>query len=204
MLAFLRGLPNDASKHKLPTSFRKDLMWWDTYLVQYNGVSMMAVENWSKPDSVMACDACLPGAGGVCDSQVFHCVFHKFVADQNLHINALELLTIMVCVKLWSRRWRGLRIQINCDNQSSVLALNSGHCKDVLMQSCLREILYVAAVHEFEVRGVHIPGITNRLPDLLSRWDVVGNRVRFAELTKGEKVDFVSVSDKLFRFTHTW
>ncbi|CAG2215069.1 unnamed protein product [Mytilus edulis] len=34
------------------------------------------------------------------------CVFPDFIVQQNLHINALELLSVIVCLKLWGQRGR--------------------------------------------------------------------------------------------------
>ena len=33
---------------------------------------------------------------------------------------------------------------------------------------------YLAAINEFEVRAVHVPGVSNCYVDLLSRWDSFG------------------------------
>jgi hypothetical protein len=40
------------------------------------------------------------------------------------------------------------------------------------MQNCLRELCFVEATHEFEVRAKHIAGEENRLADYLSRWHI--------------------------------
>ena len=71
-------------------------------MVEYNGVSMLSVEEWSQPDKVLASDACLVaiGAGGWFNGSYFHCKFSTFIQSQSLHINALELLTILVCIKV--------------------------------------------------------------------------------------------------------
>ena len=50
--------------------------------------------------------------------------FPQFIKDMQLHINALELLTIMVMLKLWGRNWRGKRVMLSCDNYTSVLVLS--------------------------------------------------------------------------------
>jgi hypothetical protein len=33
-----------------------------------------------------------------------------------------------------------------------------------------KELCFIAAIHEFEVRAVHLPGSENRIADFLSRW----------------------------------
>lgn len=61
---------------------------------------------------------------------------------------------------------------IFCDNEASVQVLNTGHSRDSFMQKCLREICYVASVFQFHVRARHIEGVSNRLADCLSHWDL--------------------------------
>jgi hypothetical protein len=100
MLEFLRSFRGE-SVLPLPREFVKDLQWWSKFMVEYNGVSMMSVEEWSKPDEILASDACLVGAGGWYNGNYFHCNFPDFIQNQGLHINALELLTVIVCMKLW-------------------------------------------------------------------------------------------------------
>ena len=69
--------------------------------------------------TVVETDACLTGCGGICGLYFFHTVFPQFISVQELHINALELLTILIACKIWGKYWKGKRIQINCDNSSS-------------------------------------------------------------------------------------
>ena len=53
------------------------------------------------------------------------------------------------------------------------------------MQECLREISFLAAQWEFEIRALHIPGVQNDIPDMLSRWEWKPEFLReFLEETK--------------------
>jgi hypothetical protein len=183
----------------------KDLYWWLTFLPSYNGVSMMMIEEWTVPDGMFACDACLLGCGGWMCGEYFHCVFPASIRQLQLHINCLELLTIMVCVKVWGRLFSGKRIKVLCDNMTSVSALNSGAIRNTFMQKCLREICFIAATFEFDIRGAHIQGIDNRLPDLLSRWtlhDSYGEQ--FRAQTRQFVLHEVHVDDNMFQFLHDW
>ncbi len=36
------------------SEIRKNVEWWATFIVQYNGVSMMPMEDWSQQDVVVA------------------------------------------------------------------------------------------------------------------------------------------------------
>lgn len=173
LLTFLRSIfSQPEQRFTLPEYIKGDLRWWQVYLPEYNGVSMMFIENWSQPDEILATDSCLNGCGGVLGSEYFHSKFPSFIQEQNLHINALELLTIVVALKVWGSKLRGRRIMVLCDNISSCLVLNKGITRCQFMQTCLREICYLSAVFEFEIRAKHIKGVENRLPDLLSRWDL--------------------------------
>ena len=61
---------------------------------------------------------------------------------------------------------------IYCDHSSSVTVVNSGACRNSFMQSCLREISFLAASYEFVLKCRHLTTVENRLADLLSRWDL--------------------------------
>ena len=147
------------------------LVWWSQCVERFNGKSIILETLWEKPDAVIATDACLQGGGGVnWSSQVFfHVQFPKDLAA--VHINALELVTLVVAVKLWGADCHGMRVQVKCDNSATVEVVNSGRSRDEIMLSWLRELAYWCAWHECQVRAVHISGKSNRLPDLLSRWD---------------------------------
>jgi hypothetical protein len=71
---------------------------------------------------------------------------------------------------MWGKHYMGKKVVAYCDNEASVTVLNTGFSRDMFMQSCLREICYLAAVHGFEGRSRHIVGFENRAADYLSRW----------------------------------
>jgi len=204
MLEFLRGYKDESSR-VVSDEFLQDVKWWSKFVVQYNGVSMMPMSDWSNPDEILASDACLVGAGGWFNGKYFHCSFPEFIQSQSLHINALELLTVIVCFKLWGQYLKGQRIVIDCDNKVSVDVINSGRAKDKFLLKCLRELVWLAATFEFEIKARHIPGVTNRLPDLLSRWCLSSHaQQEFFRLTKGIQLSQCVIQDEIFRFSHDW
>ena len=172
ILALLGKLRHNHHHANLTAEFRKDLVWWRRFLREYNGVSMINIAKWTSPDAVFSTDACLAGCGGVCDDQYFYGVFLPFLSEQNLDISSLELLTTVVALKLWGARWTGLRITVRCDNEAAITVVNTGRCRNLFMNSCLREICF-AALHEFEVCALHVPGVSNHFADLLSRMGFV-------------------------------
>jgi hypothetical protein len=61
-------------------------------------------------------------------------------------------------MKTGRKQFGGKKVLVYCDNEASVKVLNSGFTKDEFMQCCLREICFIAATHEFEIRAKHIAG----------------------------------------------
>lgn len=143
---------------------------WLRFIHVYNGVSIIPTSAWSSPDAVFATDACLSGCGGLTCHQFFHIEFPRKVKDKFPSIHHLEVLAILLAARLWGSQWRGLRLLVYCDNAAVVSSLNSGRVQDSILAACLRELWFLAASHEFELRAVHLSSAANRLADLLSRW----------------------------------
>jgi hypothetical protein len=203
LLNWIRTIKSQSPVH-IPAEVLLDVKWWLNFLPVYNGVSMMPMVDWSQPDEILATDACLIGCGGTCGNEFYHAVFPEFIQRQSLHINALEMLALVVGLKLWKKKLRGARLMIHCDNEASVTILNSGATRDVFLQGCLREIVLLAAVGEFEVRAKHIPGVKNRIPDLLSRWEIVQSAAKQLAQIQGAPRKAIQASEDLFKFTHEW
>lgn len=72
----------------------------------------------------------------------------------------------MAALKLWGPTLCGKRFILHCDNNNSVMALNSGHSRTLGMQLCLLEVWFLSAHHYMTT--VHIPGHHNTLVDHLS------------------------------------
>ena len=201
LLEFLSGLPR-RGKVLLTDDCRKDLRWWHRFLEQFNGVRMIPLGPWSQVDQVVASDACLTGCGALCVPQFFHALFPEAIVALRLHINELELLTLAVALKVWAPLLRGKRVKLHCDNQVSVEVLTHGRSKNKFLLACLREVMWVTACFEFEICAVHIPGVENRLPDCLSRWDKMSQE--FLDRTMHLKLSEVEVPQELFAFSCDW
>ena len=120
--------------------------------------------------TLFSTDACSLGCGGLSQSQYFHVQFPQEVLAWFSEIHLFEALTILVALRLWGHLWAGCCIQVFCDNTAVVSALTSGKVKDQSLAALLRDIWYLAASHDFELRAVHLPGEENRAADLLSHW----------------------------------
>jgi hypothetical protein len=173
-----------------------------------NGISMMPDDHWSTPDGVFATDACMQSFGGFmgCCKSFFYGFFPDKFRDKPKvwHISCLELLTVVVAVKLWFQRLRNLRILIRCDNKPACDVINFGRAHDPILQSCVRELVFLCAQGGFQVKALHIEGKQNRGPDWLSRFhQSSSNLLSFHELV-GPGFDRITVTDDLFEFSHDW
>ena len=209
MLSLLRSMDNCTNHVFITEEFKKDIIWWLTYLPQFNGISMIPDTNFTAPDAVFSCDACITGCGGirlVKDSVLyFHTEFPDFIQALKLHINALELLTIIVACKLWGSEWSGKSINIYCDNMASVIVINSGRSRDKFMLQCLRELCYISAIGQFKIRAIHLNTKQNRPADILSRWHLdVKNPQEFKHRFKDFELVHHTVPENQFKFSHTW
>ena len=94
---------------------------------------------------------------------------------------------------------------MHCDNEVAVTVINTGRSHNNFLLSCLREIELLAARHEFEIRGNHIPGVENRISDALSRWDI---DPKFEQVFRDQVKDLEPkecfVYDGLFEFLADW
>lgn len=107
----------------------------------------------------------------------------------------------MVALKFWGASLRGQRLVLQCDNENSVLAINSGRSRSLGMQLCLREIWFLSSTGDFELVETHILGITNTVADHLSRWHLsLIRHERFLDLTAGVDTFHVFCPPLLFDF----
>ena len=178
--------------------------WWMQFINVYNGVSLIPTQSWSAPDSIFSPDVCLTGCGGMSSEQYFHVEFPPQVLLRFTAIHLLEALPIVIALRLWGHLWRGRRIMVHCDNFSVVSSLNSGRVRDKLLAVFLREIWFLAAVHEFELRACHLSSSENRGADLLSHWHLNSSFQKEFFSTYGSLgLQPVSVSVDMFQLSDT-
>jgi hypothetical protein len=207
LLNWLRSI-NEFHPHKeieIPSYVRQDLLWWEKFLSQYNGISIMLYEDWSKPDEIFSTDSCLSGCGGFFNGRFFHSEFSEQIKRRELDIGMLELITVIVALKLWGIYFRGKRIIVYCDNLSVCQILNTGRSRSEGFQNGLREVCYLTAINECEIKAVHLSSEENRIADSLSRWHL-GKKYQddFKLLTKNSDIIECKVSKEMFEFLNNW
>jgi hypothetical protein len=100
LLTWLKTFGGQNVSKKIPKYVKLDLVWWSTFLIIYNGVSMMFLQDISTPDCILSYDSTLVGCAGLCGDLYFHKIFPRFIQKKRLHINALELRCLVVSLKL--------------------------------------------------------------------------------------------------------
>ena len=202
MLELLRNT-KDGEYFCISSEFKKDLLWWQKFASQFNGVIMMGDVRWSQPDEVIATDASLSGLGGMATmGRYYHCSIPTFLSQ--VHISVLETAAVVIAIKMWGHELAGKRLLIQCDNSSTVALLNSGKSKDTLMLAWLRELLFHASQFQIQINAVHIEGVINRIPDMLSRWNSLSNRLAFDEYISGRNYSNTVIPVEAFEFQHSW
>ena len=83
LLNWLREIyGKDSHEIEIPEEVRKDLNWWDRFLVAYNGISIMIYDDWSSPDEIFSTDAYLTGIGGYFQGAYFHKGLPEFILGE--------------------------------------------------------------------------------------------------------------------------
>ena len=88
---------------------------------------------------------------------------------EELDITKKEMVTVMAAVKHWFKDLANLKVKIYVDNQACVALLNYGVTRSPFLAACLREIFYVLANYNIELRAEYITSKNNCLADLCSR-----------------------------------
>ncbi|CAC5361191.1 unnamed protein product [Mytilus coruscus] len=203
VLNFLREFSNNDQVLDVSNELRGDMLWCSKFLLTYNRISIISLEEWTEPDLFFSCDACLTGFGGMSGSEYFHCEFPEFVSEHNFYINALELLTVIVCLKVWAIKRK--KICIYCDNNVSVQFINKGRTRSRILQSCLRDLVFVCAVQQSEIKAIHVSSKDNQVADLLSRWNLSPSfQEEFKNCLEYSSRVEVNADPSLFRFQHDW
>ena len=97
--------------------------------------------------------------------------FPPAILALTLHINALELLNVVVTVKLWATRLQGLNVKLYSDNTACIAAINNKSSSNVNMQCCLRKLWLILPVHDISLVVHHVPSKENSIADSLSCYD---------------------------------
>ena len=153
---------------RLSQEFRADLSWWDTFIVEWNGVSLLRSHIHQPPAVSIFTDASGGWGCGATDGELwFQCAWEEHW--QEVNIATKELVPIILAVGTWGRRWAHCHVRFRSDNMAVVEILKARTSKDATIMHLLRCLHFLCAAFSIRISATHIPGVDNTAADALSR-----------------------------------
>ena len=163
---------------RLNKAFQSDLLWWDVFLEDWNGVSAVSSLHRGSPSSVLTTDASGGWGGGAFSSQGEWFNLQWPDSWRAVHITIKELAPIVIACAMWGPGWRGKTVLCRCDNAAVVAILRSGTSKHPMAMHLMRCLFFFTAFYQIYLVASHLPGKMNTAADALSR----GNPSLFLQL----------------------
>ena len=150
---------------------RKDIRWWDCFLLSWNGVSIIQSSPVLTDDLTLFTDTSGSlGFGALYKTHWFPC---RWPANmEKFNIAYKELFAVVVALQVWGSEFVDKQIVVLTDNQSICDAWRSRSARDPELMRLFRFMFFNAASLNFNVMLQHIPGHYNHFADLLSRLQV--------------------------------
>ena len=201
LISWIRGMDRKKN-YVIPQEARKDIAWWGRFAAGFNGVALLWMHKEPHTDQVIATDACKKGYAGTYGQQYYRARFPE--NNRSLNIAVQELLAVMVALKVWGHQLSGLYFWIHVDNEAVATILNTGGSRDPQLQDILREIALIAARQGFVIKAWHISGISNIIPDWLSRWHQLDARRQFIQHARDKGLKRVRVPCSMLKLNNKW
>ena len=203
IIALVRTLKAQRDKAKMVYDIKKDILWWDTFIEQFNGIEYMTDENI---DISIYGDA-QPTGGGAWNPDTRECFtvpFPAHMASSDVPIHVKEFWIVIVSIRLWGDKWMGRTIQIFCDNDAVVDVINYQKPKDIVMQELLREFLFLVCNYKFAPILSKIKSKENDVADYLSRNQDQEDNRRYFEKKNLDLPEFKTIPDNWFEYSADW
>ena len=203
IIAESKSLSTQKQKSVLSEEIKKDLLWWYTYLLVFNGTELLI------PDTVqvqIAGDACPTGLG-CCNFEVkeyFSRKFPRTLCDPKIPIHIKEFICVIISARIWGESWTGKRVEIFCDNDSVCDVISFLKPKDSEMQRHLREFLYWVCRYNFQPVVSKIGTKENHIADFVSRNFSQTDAENFFTANKLSGMKNLEVGDEYFSLVADW
>lgn len=164
----------------LNNAARSDLAWWNEFLADWNGVSIIASLGEADPTVTLTSDASGKwGCGAFWSGNWFQLAWQAVPQARQWNIAIKELIPVVMAVAIWGGKWAGQVVRCRCDNSAvvSVLATRSSRDRDIM--HLLRCLAFFEARWNLQLISSHLAGVRNTLADDLSR----NNLVSFLQAT---------------------
>ena len=168
IIAELKKLKFQTQKITLSPEIRKDFLWWEKFMMVFNGVHLLVP---NIPSVQISGDACPMGYGvwNPDTREYFSSKFPLFLQDPKIPIHIKEFICVIMAVKQWGPQWAGKQVVIFSDNDSVCDVISYSKPKDPGMQMYLREFLFWVCRYNFHPIVSKISTKDNDIADFLSR-----------------------------------
>ena len=189
-------------QHYITEEARRDIAWWERFMQDYNGISILWYTKIPEADGAIASDACPKGFGAICGKEYIQGTFPEELQGSN--IAHLEIMAVVIALRTWHHKLKGKYFWIMVDNEAVATILNTGASRDPVLQQALRETLMIAAKNEFMIKAKHIRGVDNRILDWLSRWHEPEARKKFQKVAQEQELIKTTPGENCTYFTNIW
>ena len=149
----------------------EDLLMWNKFLICFNGKTLISERKiLSSVQNQIFTDASGSGFGGT-----YKNFWIEGIWPQNwrkLNIAVLELYPIYILVEKYSTDLANSLTIFHCDNEAVTTIINKQTSKDDKIMKILRPLVLTLLLNNIKFKAIHIPGVTNVLPDCISRQKV--------------------------------
>ena len=166
LFALLPAAPRPHHHLRLNLAARADLHWWEFFLQEWNGISLLTP---AEPSVHIYSDAAGKCGCGAFDPQHewFNAVWPPHWAQIDIAVK--ELTPVVLAAAIWGHSWAGKHVKFHVDNIAVVAVVQKLNARDLLLCHLLRCLYFYAAYFRFRFSATHIPGAENTAADALSR-----------------------------------
>ena len=167
ILDMLNKLKRPHHKARLDAACKQDLLWWNNFIQNFNGVRLFLDD---LPQYSLATDACTKAAGAIFKGDWFYANWdHDLPQFSEEHINVKEALTICLAARRWGHLWQNKRIIVHTDNITAMTHINKGTAHSQVVMTELRHLFWLSTAYNFHIKAIYLPGSQNIVADAISR-----------------------------------
>ncbi|MCP3663141.1 MAG: hypothetical protein GY696_11705 [Gammaproteobacteria bacterium] len=157
---------------RLDEGMKEDLKWWNDFLPEWNGISMIPDVEWvSNADVALFTDACNHGIGAFLDGEWIYGELHDWFYRQSMPFK--EFLAIVAATATFGHLWRGKKIRFHTDSETVVFkCIELRRARAPAMAALFRLLYKYCAKFDCLIGAVHVPGIENSEADAISRAEI--------------------------------
>ena len=162
----LKGIRRQHHHVYLDRQAKADLLWWEVFSEGWNGISAMPISE-AASHSFCSDASGTWGCGAAWCKQWLQLQWPQ--SWRNINIAVKELVPVVLAVATWGSAWSREKVEVRCDNEAVVHAINAGRARDPTLMRLLRCLFLVTARHDVFLVASHIAGRDNTLADAISR-----------------------------------